>query len=444
VSGTVIDQFQMFNVYLGSIRRKEDFFTYFLASCLQYCYRTDRELFRRILTEVFQLEGVEADYTLVIPKDSLDYLDPAGNQKIYFEESQEILREFPLFLDDRNYYLDIAFHLRKTGGAKPLFVGVEGKVFDRSVSAGQLNKYRTALGRMYADTRELRLYLLSTHDGENSLAAREVSESRGCSLILWDHFHRFFNNIENVYFKSAWSDAYCQLDLNRGKDLAVQGREKTGIFELREYLEDEAFVNGLDIFLVDGKAGVVEKKEEWVVKLSHLDQAEADDLVSLIQNLFQRDNNLKGWESQEGRAYAPKLFRAAPEEQESVAVKIFAQRLEEIAQINGVPGYLGDAARSLVRKAVGAQSSDRVHNLLNRFMFRVAEDSPARQFYSGLFYREGSGLAENIKARFTSNAEKEVRKLGLWISLKKRPSGKPAQISLMTLDAHEIRIKKVK
>ena len=38
--------FSMFDVYLGVLRGKEDFFTYFLGSCLDYCYQTHPNVFR--------------------------------------------------------------------------------------------------------------------------------------------------------------------------------------------------------------------------------------------------------------------------------------------------------------------------------------------------------------------------------------------------------------
>jgi hypothetical protein len=58
------DGFKLFEVYLGSTKRKEDFFTYYLASCLEYCYKQNKELFKEVLvilklSEVVDLNNFE-------------------------------------------------------------------------------------------------------------------------------------------------------------------------------------------------------------------------------------------------------------------------------------------------------------------------------------------------------------------------------------------------
>lgn len=442
--------FRMFDVYLGALRRKEDVFTYYLASCLDYCYLNHREVFADILRGLLHIEDLHPEFTLLTAWEAHEYFGKsfrdAHDIAEYFQGSR-VFREFPLPVEGNlTCYLDLAFLLRPAPGAEPVFVGIEGKVFDRSVTPGQLSKYCKSITAILDSTRvPVKMFLLSTiHQTEQALpsrAALEVRESKlpVTSLILWEDFKEHFEQVSDSYFQSAWADARLQLDHNRKKDyewanVATEAVEK---YLFAQYLRDDAHVLALDDLLgrlAEAKVSVKGDKF-WDVTLSKLGPDQTDELLGWILQLFECGVNLKPWDSRDARASAPHQ-PATPVQ--ALAGGEVETLLDALAKTEGLPSWMVADVDSLSRKVDRYNKGDRLQRLLDQFQGSLETDAPAHRFYARLLGSEG--LQDKETAQFHSDAKGSVTRLGLWIRLKVPVKNKPAAISLMTLECDRIRI----
>lgn len=228
-------EFRLFDVYLGTLRRKEDFFTYYLASCLEFLYYNRNEIFQEVVKKVILKKGDDSEFAGIEVCTQSDLLKefpefhellykPKNSQEVVEGENEfKIFREIPLPDGDKTYYLDVGFFIK---APTPMFVGIEGKVFDSSVTNGQLIKYSKIISALLSknENTNSKLFLLNTIDEvseSKSKGRREVDEAKkhiSCDLILWKDFKDHFDLVDDIYFKKSWEDAYKQIEQNVGQD----------------------------------------------------------------------------------------------------------------------------------------------------------------------------------------------------------------------------------
>lgn len=316
--------FRLFDVYLGTHRRKEDFFTYYLSSALDFCtHALDDKgvpVFDQILNDVLKIDATTEHLR---PFTELrDVLKPGTFETIRAKfdfpggSGPIIFREFPISIKGPGggnlfEYLDIAFLLKKGGGYQ--FIGIEGKVTDRSVTPGQLERYFQNLKSMLTNPQsiEIKLYLLSIRDGNTTLARREAddySEKRECisrpSLILWEHFDKPFKSVSDDYFAKAWEDAFSQIQqtgkMEQEKD---QSGELNRFGVLKALQHCEPLQNAYRAFLQTTAASASPKqapkgKETLDIVWEGLDDPDLAEqaLLNLIQSTASCEDQLVSWE----------------------------------------------------------------------------------------------------------------------------------------------------
>ncbi|QXE85554.1 hypothetical protein KP003_14330 [Geomonas nitrogeniifigens] len=440
-------EFRMFDVYLGVLRRKEDFFTYFLASCLDYCYRTHRPVFRDILTLTFGIEGVTDDFCLLSPKEASPYF--AAELRLHEQYTgSSIMREFPLpAKDGRTYYLDLAFLVQTSAGSLPLFVGIEGKVFDTSVKPGQMARYWNSLNTIIRQPQSpARKFLLLSTLGVGSLAEAEVMETRKSfphtGLIVWGEFAPHFEKIQNDYFQHAWRDAYHQLQLNAESDRCQEKKEPVPMYGLARYLNDEEHFDVLSRLSCDaGNPEAVRNRrgEEVDLFLSRFSEQELEDLCDWFIALFGRARNMTPRLSGDDGLDLKPLLRAKLEAEESEdQCGELAEELFRIAGRDGLPSFITGQLSQVAALARQHQHASLREKVIERFVASAKEGT--RGFYRRLL--SAPQLLDVVKLK--SDATSELNDLGLRVRLKEKVGEKPLDISVATLGKDRIILRMLK
>ena len=444
--------FNLFDVYLGTHKRKEDFFTYYLASCLDFICKTDKGIFKKILIEVFHLSEI-GNFKILDWQESKKFLKKNCQPK--YNDELKILREFPLPKsndDATNYYLDLAFFIRKENQTLPTFIGVEGKVYDSSVKPGQLERYHKSIQSILNDHAIVTdLFLLSTvnrrSDTSKSEAAIEITRyieselaSKSASLILWNDFYLAINNcMSDKYFNYAFKDAFKQLKQNAKSDKVPKEYGKSEMFSLFKHLDDEEFQSNFQDLVGSEVLKLNTDKAnptfDFVIKDKSLGEQES--FINCLDLLFKNKNNLKRIKKKtqfEHKTLERQLllkYSADTKDNilndlktlKSIDIKTdFVKNKIEMAQIE---------AENIVN-----QSTEQI--IIEEFLKRVRADN---DFYENIFFN-----ADFIKSDyfcFFSAAKKNIGKLGIRIELKKKFQNR-YKISLMTLKKDRIEFEQQK
>jgi len=439
------NEFELFNVYLGTHKRKEDFFTYYLASCLEFVYGNNKDVFKKILTDVLKLNEIE-NFDVLSWKKSKTYLKEyyqRRRQPIYDDELK-MLREFPLLIpndDIKKYYLDLAFFIR-INDQDPIFVGIEGKVFDSSVTRGQLGKYHNAIKFVLEEKSVgIKLYLLNTIRVRKSDASIELEryrkirqEVKKTQLIVWDDFEKVLTDkISDKYFKFAFKDAFKQLRKNMESDKKEpDNKGKHGLSPLFDHLKDKKFeINFKNLkkkhILEEGKT-----KDTLVFDIRTKSLEEQDLFIDCIERLFENKKNIKESDKKIEckKNLEEQLFKQCSDDYRNSILNDF----NNLKKINIKTSYVKEMIRKAQNEVKDIKNQSIVDVILSEFL---KNNNIVYDFYKQKLFK-----TKFIKSKYfyfsSATKTKRIGNLGIKINLKEKIQNRGGKISLMTLKQNRI------
>ena len=445
-------EFRLFDTYAGTIRRKEDFFTYYLASMLDFLHSQDKELLRKALVDGFRLEHVPE--RLLSGEQGTEWVtDEVTRASLIAQPKSVIFREVGLPGDGGNLYVDAL----ALGGdkEKPDVIAIEAKVFDASVSRGQLEKYDKALRRVFGADARIQLVLLSTirtrEDGSPSASEAEVSRSSfgsmtHPSLVLWSEIEEPIRQIvltmADPYFEAVFEDAFGQLKANAKVD--SKGTSETASlkrYSLAEHLSDAQAARELSDLMHQLRSAGIEPTESRSgiasmlnvpLKDSAIDFAEA--FATWVNGTIDRGTGSGAIESVPSSVRVEDSLREKLIEKHSSAD--LSGALEAIRQLGRLtlPSSIVRAAGNLQRSIEEAKTYELADFVLDEFQLSLPKSSI--EFYRRFLPAIGAGSSPYLQ--LVSDATENVQSLGLHVSLSQPKKQK--LISIMTIGQTQISI----
>ncbi len=443
--------FRLFDVYLGSQRRKEDIFTYYLAAMVEFLYENYKQVFNQLMERVFEISAPSA--SLFSGEQSAELIKESITAKFLKEtERRVVFREVPIEVITGNAYLDVMFVLGDEKNRR--FVAIEGKVYDRSVRPRQLKLYYNTLRKLIPPEISIDIILLSTiretKTGEESNAAREVEAfreetSKSARLVLWSDIEKVIReniaNIDDGYFLSMFEDVFQQLKRNRQEDYeATEFKPAVELFGLADYLKDLPIVERLESILNRIKEdGIQIRKHEtarmsaWILPINGLQEEKKREIFDWILELFtraERNGTLQKWDKRYrvNTAYEDNLGSLSDSETVKSLSEIADRALQE-----SLPRQIKLNLKMLKENLSDLKGRDVLQNLISEFLSNI-ESKDSRIFYDQLLIERN--LAGNPYVQFVSDAAHDITNLGVHVRLS--DTVKQRSISLLTLRPDEI------